>query len=172
MVFARLMLAKISSASRRLDQCVTPIACSEPGGGVTVADRISAIAASVSTVFGPPGRGASASPGPLRDPGRGSPVPGHQFQLHAIPVRDRQNAHPIRHEPLSRPKWRHKRNKRQDTSSPSRRGDELVQGQRRMPADLLDRFGDLVKLVMRSDDPEYFPEPRQVLDRVRVTVFV
>ena len=39
-----------------------------------------------------------------------------------------------------------------------------------MPADLLDRLSDLVKLVMRSDDPEYFPEPGQVLDRVRITV--
>jgi hypothetical protein len=55
---------------------------------------------------------------------------------------------------------------------PSRCGDELAQRQRQMPADLLDRFGDLVKLVMRSDDPEYFPEPGQVLDRVRITVFV
>ncbi len=50
------------SASRRADQCVTPIAASAPGGGVTVADRISAITASVSTLRGPPGRGASASP--------------------------------------------------------------------------------------------------------------
>ena len=50
------------SASRRADQCVTPIAASAPGGGVTVADRISAITSSVSTLRGPPGRGASASP--------------------------------------------------------------------------------------------------------------
>jgi hypothetical protein len=57
-----LFFLRSQSASRRLDQCVTPIACSEPGGGVTVADSISAIASSVSTVFGPPGRGASSSP--------------------------------------------------------------------------------------------------------------
>ena len=50
------------SASRRLDQCVTPMACSDSGGGATVADRISLTAFSVSTVFGPPGRGASSSP--------------------------------------------------------------------------------------------------------------
>ena len=50
------------SASRRDDQCVTPCACSDPGGGVTVAARISHTASSVSTVFGPPGRCASASP--------------------------------------------------------------------------------------------------------------
>ena len=50
------------SASRRDDQCVTPAARKDSGGGVTVAARISHTAASVSTVFGPPGRGASASP--------------------------------------------------------------------------------------------------------------
>lgn len=50
-------------------------------------------------------------------------------------------------------------------------GSELAEGQRRMPANLLNRIGDPVKLVMRADDPEYFPEPRQMLDRVRITVF-
>jgi Tetracyclin repressor-like, C-terminal domain len=50
------------SASRRADQCVTPAACRASGGGVTVADRISLTTRSVSTVFGPPGRGASSSP--------------------------------------------------------------------------------------------------------------
>ena len=50
------------SASRRLDQCVTPCPASASGGGVTVADRISVIASSVSTRRGPPGRGASSSP--------------------------------------------------------------------------------------------------------------
>ena len=39
-----------------------PCACSDSGGGVTVAARISLTASSVSTVFGPPGRGASSSP--------------------------------------------------------------------------------------------------------------
>jgi Domain of unknown function (DUF4160) len=39
------LFRRSQSARRRLDQCVTPIAGSEPGGGVTVADRISAIAA-------------------------------------------------------------------------------------------------------------------------------
>ena len=50
------------SASRRLDQCVTPAARSDSGGGVTVAARIWPATSSVSTVFGPPGRGASSSP--------------------------------------------------------------------------------------------------------------
>ncbi len=48
--------------SRRADQCVTPIAASAPGAGVTVADKISAITSSVSTLRGPPGRCPSASP--------------------------------------------------------------------------------------------------------------
>ena len=48
------------SASRRDDQCVTPAARSDFGGGVTVADKIAHTASSVSTVFGPPGRGASS----------------------------------------------------------------------------------------------------------------
>jgi hypothetical protein len=50
------------SASRRLDQCVTPWARSDSGGGVTVAARISHTASPVSTRRGPPGRGASSSP--------------------------------------------------------------------------------------------------------------
>jgi hypothetical protein len=58
MPFAR----RSQSASRLLDQCVTPWPRSESGGGVTVAARISHTTASVSTVFGPPGRGASSSP--------------------------------------------------------------------------------------------------------------
>ncbi len=58
-----IFLVRLSqSASRRLDQCVTPCACKDPGGGVTVAARISQTASSVSTVFGPPGRDASSSP--------------------------------------------------------------------------------------------------------------
>jgi hypothetical protein len=56
------LVARSQSASRRLDQCVTPWAASDRGGGVTVAARISHTASSVSTVFGPPGRGASSSP--------------------------------------------------------------------------------------------------------------
>ncbi len=56
------LVRRSQSASRRADQCVTPWACSDCGGGVTVAARISHTAASVSTVFGPPGRGASSSP--------------------------------------------------------------------------------------------------------------
>jgi len=50
------------SASRRLDQCVTPAARSDSGGGVSVAARTWHATSSVSTVFGPPGRGASSSP--------------------------------------------------------------------------------------------------------------
>ena len=44
------------------DQCVTPWARSESGGGVTGAARISHTTSSVSTRRGPPGRGASSSP--------------------------------------------------------------------------------------------------------------
>jgi hypothetical protein len=51
------------SASRRDDQCVTPAACKDLGGRVTVAARISHATSSVSTRRGPPGRGASSSPG-------------------------------------------------------------------------------------------------------------
>jgi hypothetical protein len=50
------------SASRRADQCLTPCACSDSGGGDTVAARISHTAASVCTVTGPPPRRASSSP--------------------------------------------------------------------------------------------------------------
>jgi hypothetical protein len=56
------LVRRSQSASRRLDQCVTPWARSASGGGVTVADKISAITSSVSTVRGPPGRGASSRP--------------------------------------------------------------------------------------------------------------
>jgi hypothetical protein len=49
------------SARRRDDQCVTPRACNDSGGG-TAAARISHTTSSVSTVFGPPGREASSSP--------------------------------------------------------------------------------------------------------------
>jgi hypothetical protein len=49
-------------ASRRLDQCVTPAARKDSGGGVTVAARIWHTTSSVSTVFGPRGRRASSSP--------------------------------------------------------------------------------------------------------------
>jgi hypothetical protein len=56
------LVRRSQPASRRDDQCVTPAARKDSGGGVTVADKISPIASSVSTVRGPPGRGASSSP--------------------------------------------------------------------------------------------------------------
>jgi hypothetical protein len=56
------------SASRRADQCVVPCACSDSGGGVRVTARISQTVSSVSTVTGPPPRGASCSPASPRSP--------------------------------------------------------------------------------------------------------
>lgn len=133
------------SARRRAGQCVTPWTRSAFGGGVTVAARISLITSSVSTVFGPPGRGASSrpaspcpayrrrhltivglgapgplgdlragqpvrreqdDPGPIGDPGQGAAVPRPPLQLRPVRIRDRQNAHAIGHEGLSRTRKR------------------------------------------------------------------
>ena len=55
-------LRRSQSASRRDDQCVIPCAWRDSGGGVSVAARIWHTASSVSTVTGPPPRGASSSP--------------------------------------------------------------------------------------------------------------